>query len=242
MIKTAMILASGLGTRMRPITNTIPKPMVKVNGRALISRIIDDLIEYGIEKIIVNLHYKAEILSKYLKEKYQFCLDKFIFIHEEKLLGTGGSIVNALDFINDKPFFVINSDVLIPSIKPLIYDLMAKNFAAEKMRALLLLHPLKTAIGYDGVGDFSINPDGLLSNIKADDKKFVFAGIHITKASNFQQEPIKEVSWVEIYKKFLINDIFESIYATENPYPWLHVGTASSIDEAEKYLLSNKFL
>src|SRR6185437_14132433 len=155
--KTAMVLAAGLGTRMKPLTDKRPKPLVEVAGRALIDHALDRLAEAGIERAVINVHHFAEQLERHLaaRKKPQ------ITISDERglLLGTGGGILKALPILGDAPFYLINSDTLwIDGVKPNLARL-AEGFDAKTMDALLLLAPTTGSIGYAGRGVFGMAPD-----------------------------------------------------------------------------------
>ncbi len=152
--KSAMVLSAGLGTRMRPLTERMPKPLVEVGGKPLIDHVLDRLAEAGVERAVVNVHHFAEQLERHLAPRKT----PRIVISDERgvLLGTGGAVVKALPQLGDAPFFHINSDTLwIDGVRPNLARL-AETFDPAVMDALLLLAPTTGSIGYAGRGDFSV--------------------------------------------------------------------------------------
>lgn len=236
MITQALILAAGYGKRMLPITNDIPKPLVKVWDKSLLERILDDLISYGIKKIIINTHHKAEKINFFIRQYLKNHQVEIILIYEEEILETGGAIINILDKITAEDFFVINGDILIPNHKddPNIYQLLNSRWNPEKMDGLLLLQELSTAIGYDGDGDFSLsNNNEIIYSSKFDNKlPYVFAGIHITKPKHFIAQKKQFLKIMDLYK----NMQFRKFFGYVNPYDWLHIGTPASIVVAENFI------
>src|SRR4029453_436137 len=158
--RRAMVLAAGLGTRMRPITDSTPKPLVKISGKPLIDHVLDRLAEAGVERAVVNVHHMADQIRQHLLQRRQ----PEIVISDERgeLLGTGGGVKKALPELGDTPFFHVNSDTIwMEGVKP-NPERLAQAFAPAAMDALLLLAPVAGSIGYSGRGDFAMAPDGRL--------------------------------------------------------------------------------
>src|SRR3974390_3874275 len=158
--KRAMVLAAGLGTRMHPLTDRMPKPRVAVAGKPVIDHVLDRLAEAGVERAVINVHHFAEQIEKHLASRTK----PQIVISDERgfLLGTGGGVMKALSHLGDAPFFHINSDtVWIDSVKPNLARLAAA-FDAVGMDALLLLAPSTGRIGYVGGGDYAMGAEGRL--------------------------------------------------------------------------------
>ena len=150
MISRAMVLAAGLGTRMRPLTDTLPKPLVPVAGRALIDHVLDRLADAGVTDAVVNVHHLADQIERHLSGRQR----PEIVLSDERheLLGTAGGVVKALPQLGHDPFFHVNSDTIwVDSIKPNLVRL-AEAFDPSRMDALLLLAPTATSIGYAGRG------------------------------------------------------------------------------------------
>ncbi len=149
----AMVLAAGMGTRMRPLTDRVPKPLVEVGGKALIDHVLDRLADAGVERAVVNVHHFAEQIERHLAARSK----PQIVISDERglLLGTGGGVVKALPALGGAPFFHINSDTIwIDGVKPNLTRL-AQAFDPASMDAALLLAPTTGSIGYAGRGDFA---------------------------------------------------------------------------------------
>ncbi len=151
--KTAMILAAGLGERMRPLTASLPKPLVEVAGKPLIEYGLDRLADAGVETAVVNVHYLADAIEKRLAGRRR---PKIVFSDERaQLLGTGGGVVKALPLLGDEPFYHLNSDsIWLDGVKPNL-DRLAAAFDPARMDILLLLAPAAGSIGYAGRGDFA---------------------------------------------------------------------------------------
>ena len=161
--RCAMVLAAGLGTRMRPLTDTMPKPLVRVAGKPLIDHVLDRLADAGVEKAVVNVHHFADQVSQHLARR---TLPRIVISDERGLLlGTGGGVRKALPELGDGPFFHINSDTIwIDGVKPNLARL-AEAFDPAAMDALLLLSPTTGSIGYAGRGDFAMAQDGRLLHV-----------------------------------------------------------------------------
>src|SRR3954449_1734764 len=158
--KRAMVLAAGLGTRMRPFNGRLPKPLVSVGGKALIDYVLDRLAEQGVERAVVNVHRLADQIEHHLAQRER--PDIVISDERDELLGTGGGVLKALPLLGEGPFFHVNSDTIwIDGVKPNLGRLAAA-FDPARMDALLLLAPTASSIGYSGRGDFSMGPDGRL--------------------------------------------------------------------------------
>ena len=154
MPKSAMVLAAGLGTRMRPSTGMMPKPLVQIGGKALIDHVLDRLADAGVERAVVNVHHLADQIEHHLATRQR----PRIIISDERgaLLGTGGGVAKALPLLGDAPFFHVNSDtVWIDGVKPNLARL-GDAFDPAAMDALLLLAPTAGSIGYAGRGDFAM--------------------------------------------------------------------------------------
>ena len=163
--RTAMVLAAGLGKRMRPLTATRPKPLVEVAGKPLLDHCLDRLRAAGVEKAVVNVHYLADALEAHLKKRVQG-LEIIISDEREQLLETGGGLVRALPLIDVDPFLVVNSDNLwldgpVDSLR-----LLAAGWDEARMDALLLLVPLSRAHCHAGQGDFHMSAAGALRRRK----------------------------------------------------------------------------
>lgn len=233
MIKTAMVMAAGFGTRMRPLTEHLPKPLVQVLGKPLIDYSLDLLAKSGVEEAVVNSHYLAELLEAYLLERKSS--PRIIISREDSVLETGGGIKNALQFFDYSPFFVVNSDVICIDGKIPALRRLWQYWDDEKMDALLLLHRVKDAVGYAGKGDFFIGDDGELRR-RADDEiaPFVFTGIQIISPRLFADSLSGAFSLNVLYNKNLAR-----VGVLIHDGNWLHVGSPQELAQAENWLAKN---
>jgi len=211
MIKRAFILAAGLGTRMKELTHAIPKPMIEVAGQSLITRLIDQLIAYGITQIVINIFYKADLLMEHVKEHMRLHAPaiKVFFSQESELLDTGGGIINALKYLEDKPFFVINNDSIFVG-KENVFAFLNNNWKSS-MNMLFLLTPAEKAMGYDGKGDFLLGDKNQLIRIDHTSRTklheghrvYVYTGIHITTPEIFRGHTPGKIKLMDIYDNAL---------------------------------------
>ena len=229
MPKTAMVLAAGLGVRMRPLTDTMPKPLVQVAGRALIDHVLDKLADAGVEQAVVNVHYFAEQIERHLASRKR----PRIVISDERglLLGTGGGVVKALPVLGGEPFFHINSDTIwIDGATPNLARLAAA-FDPAAMDALLLLAPSIGSIGYAGPGDFALAPDGrLTARAEGERAPFVYAGAAILSPALFDRAPEGEFSLTVLFERAAIKGRLRGLRLDGR---WMHVGSPDAISAAE---------
>jgi len=177
--RTAMVLAAGLGKRMRPLTATRPKPLVEVAGKPLLDHCFDRLRAAGVEKAIVNVHYLADALEAHIKNRIEG-LEIVISDERDQLLETGGGLVRALPLIDADPFLVVNSDSLWVDGPVDSLRLLAANWDEARMDALLLLVPLARAHCHRGQGDFHMSAAGALRRRKPGGvAPFVYTGVQI---------------------------------------------------------------
>ena len=231
----AMVLAAGLGTRMRPFNGQAPKPLVQVGGKALIDHVLDRLADMGVERAVVNVHHLADQIERHLQAR----LKPRIVISDERdgLLGTGGGVVKALDELGDAPFFHVNSDTIwLDGVKPNLARLAAA-FEPDRMDALLLLAPTATSIGYAGRGDFAMTAEGrLVRRGERDVVPFVYAGAAILAPALFRGAPAGA---------FPLTALFDHAAAAGRLYGlrlegvWMHVGTPEAVAAAEAAIVES---
>jgi len=226
MIKSAIILAAGLGKRMLPLTNDTPKPMIEINGKPMIKHLIDLLDHIGIEKICVNVHYKAEIIVDYL----QSLESKKIIISDEtnELLETGGGIKKAFNYLEDDHTFVFNSDILWNKKHSLQLKSMSEKFQVEAMDAFLGLVPIDRLDGYDGVGDFCFLSNQIIKRYDyGDAKSFVYSGVQIIK---------KHLATSLSESAFSVNKVWDIAIKSKSLYGFIldhqikHIGTPIMVE------------
>jgi MurNAc alpha-1-phosphate uridylyltransferase len=235
--QTAMILAAGLGKRMRPLTATRPKPLVIVAGRSLLDRALDRVEAAGIGTAVVNAHYFADqIEAAVAARKPGADLPLVIRVSDERqqLLETGGGIAAALPLIDADPFFVVNADNMWIDGSADTLRLLAQRWDESQMDALLLLVPFARANGYEGRGDFHMDALGLLcprGDVRV--APFVYSGIQLIAKRLFQGEPVEPFSMWRAWHKALANG---RLYGAVHQGLWFHVGTPASIAETEGLL------
>lgn len=228
--KTAMIMAAGFGTRMRPLTEHLPKPLVRVAGKPLIDYSLDFLANSGVEKVIINSHYLAEMLEEHLAKRTN--APQIIISRENEVLETGGGVLNALPLLGDEPFFVVNSDVICIDGKAPTLKSLWQHWNDQTMDALLLLQEVKNAVGYYGFGDFSLNDDGILQRRgEGEIAPLVFTGIQILHPRLFAGAKSGKFSTNVLYNKNL-----SRVGAMVHDGNWLHIGDMQGIKQAESFL------
>ena len=232
MIRKAVIPAAGFGTRMRPLTEKMPKPLVPVAGKPLIDHVLDRLADAGVERAVVNVHHFADQIERHLAGRAR----PQIAISDERgmLLGTGGGVVKSLPLLGGEPFLHMNSDTIwregaTPNLRRL-----AEVFDPAAMDALLLLAPAAGSIGYDGRGDFLMAPDGRLT-ARADraTAPFVFAGAAILAPKLFANAPAGEFPLTALFARAAQAG---RLYGLALEGQWMHVGTPDAIAPAERAL------
>ena len=232
MVTRAMIMAAGLGTRMRPLTNDRPKPMVMVAGKTLIDHDLDRLVAAGVRMVVVNLHYKAEMLRAHLAKRK----DIEIRYSDEsgELLGTGGGIVRALQNFDGQPFFVLNSDsIWVEGTAPALTR-MIETWDPARMDALLLMASMVTAMGYEGRGDFVMDAEGHVARPGENaTTPFAYPGVQIVHPRMFENAPAGEFSTNLLWDRAIKT---RRLFGTRLDGVWIHVGTPQARDEAEAYL------
>lgn len=233
--QTAMVLAAGFGERMRPLTNTMPKPLVQVSGRALLDHVLDKLAAAGVPNAVVNVHYLADQIEKHVAGRKA----PRIAISDERkqLLDTGGGVVKALPLLGKDPFLLINSDSIWLDGTRGNLERLAAAFDPQRMDALLLLAPAATSIGYAGRGDFAMAPDGRLrARAEREVTPFVYAGAAIFSPGLFKDAPQGPFSLNRLFTKAAEDG---RLYGLRLDGVWMHVGTPDAIALAEHAILQS---
>jgi MurNAc alpha-1-phosphate uridylyltransferase len=235
MPRAAMVLAAGLGQRMRPLTDRVPKPLVEVGGKPLIDHVLDKLAEVDVERAVVNVHYKADQLERHLAGRRH----PRIVISDERaeLLDTGGGVVKALPALGDAPFFHVNSDsIWIDGVVP-NFARLAGAFDPAEMDALLLMAPTATSIGYAGRGDFAMAPDGRLRRRpERDVVPFVYAGAAVLSPALFADAPTGAFSLTRLFDRAIETG---RLHGLRLEGVWMHVGTPEAVAAAEAAILAS---
>lgn len=231
--KTAMVLAAGLGTRMRPLTNDRPKAMVELNGKLLVDHMLDRLAAAGVEQAVVNVHYFADLLEAHLLAR---TAAPRIVISDERTeaLETGGGVKHALPLLPDAPFWVANIDSVWIEDGVCAIDAVAAAWDPDAMDVLLMLAPTATSMGFHDTGDVFLEPDGRLRfKSPGEIAPFVYVGVHIAKPSVVRDGPEGPFSLLPTWKALAENG---RIYGVSPPGLWMHVGDPEARDAAENRL------
>jgi MurNAc alpha-1-phosphate uridylyltransferase len=234
-VSRAFVLAAGLGKRMRPVTATMPKPLVEVAGKALLDHALDRVAEAGIGTAVVNVHYLADLIEGHLARRAEEPgKGPATIVSDERaaLLETGGGIRKALPLLGDAPFVVLNSDSFWLEGPASNLSRLIGRWDADRMDCLLLVAPTATSLGYEGAGDFVMEPDGRLE--RRGERKvapFIYAGVAILSPSLFAGTP---------EGAFSLNLLFDRaieagrLFGLRLDGQWLHVGTPEAIRAAEE--------
>ena len=227
-----IVLAAGLGTRMRPYNGHLPKPLVAVAGKSLIDYGLDRLADAGVERAVVNVHHLADAVEQHLALRRR----PRIVISDERegLLGTGGGIAKALPKLGAAPFFLVNSDTLwLDGVKP-NFSRMADAFDPQTMDVLLLLAATTNSIGYSGRGDFAMLPDGRLRRRRENEVvPFVYAGAAILSPALFADAPPGAFSLTVMFDRAAERG---RLFGLRLEGVWMHVGTPEAVAAAEAAL------
>ncbi|KLI62780.1 nucleotidyltransferase family protein [Aurantiacibacter marinus] len=228
---TAMVLAAGMGKRMRPLTATQPKPMVRVAGKPLIDHTLDRLVEAGIDRAVVNVHYLADNLEAHLKSRKA----PQITVSDERaqLLETGGGMVKAQGDLPD-PFFCLNSDnIWLDGPRDCFTDLSAM-WDPDMMDALLLVVPHKKAHNFRGLGDFNLDELGRVSRrTEARLAPFIFTGIQLISKRLLREAPEGPFSTNTLWSRAIEEG---RLYGVPFTGEWFEVGTPEAIPPTEAAL------
>ncbi|HWA29649.1 MAG TPA: nucleotidyltransferase family protein [Rhizomicrobium sp.] len=232
-ITRAMIMAAGFGTRMRPLTNTIPKPLVKVRGKALIDHVMDRLVAAGVKTIVVNIHYMGDQIKAHVEKRK----DVEIIISDETtdLLDSGGGILKALPHFKGEPFFHANADtVWVEGASHALPRLMAA-WDPYRMDALMLLAPTVSTVCYDGRGDFMMDAEGKLSRVpEGRISPFVWMSMEIVHPRLFDGAPPGG--------RFSINPLWDKAIAKGRLWGqrldgvWMHIDRPDAVVQSEEFL------
>ncbi|MGU3541627.1 nucleotidyltransferase family protein [Methylobacterium sp. A52T] len=234
-VSRAFVLAAGLGKRMRPVTATVPKPLVEVSGKALLDHALDRVAEAGIESAVVNVHYLADLIEGHLARRAEGAAPgPATTVSDERaaLLETGGGIRKALPLLGDAPFVVLNSDSFWLEGPASNLRRLIETWDGDRMDGLLLVAPTATSLGYEGAGDFVMDPDGRLERRgERAVAPFIYAGVAILTPGLFADTP---------EGAFSLNLLFDRAIGARRLFgmrldgQWLHVGTPEAIRAAEE--------
>ena len=234
--KRAMVLAGGLGLRMRPLTLDKPKPLVMLAGKPLLDHVLDRLGAAGIETAVVNVHYLAKQIEHHVKGRKS---PKVLISDErDKLLDTGGGVLKALDKLGPDPFLICNADSLSIPANPTSLHRLASAFDPDHMDCLMLLATAATAVGYDGMGDFYLTPDGLLKRRREREvAPFAFTGTSIAHPRLFKDAPQGPFSLNRLWDRAMDTG---RLHGLRLDGLWMHVGSPAALKEAERVLATGE--
>jgi N-acetyl-alpha-D-muramate 1-phosphate uridylyltransferase len=231
--RSGMVLAAGLGTRLRPVTETIPKPLVEINGRTLLDHAIDHLALAGVERVVVNVHYKAAMVAAQLARRDHPCME---ISEEPELLDTGGGVKRALPLLDDT-FFVVNGDVFWLDGKDHALLRLAGAFDPDHIDAILLLQRTVTAVGYEGSGDYFLDASGRPHRRgEREVAPYLFAGIQLLHRRLFDGMPDRIFSLVRLFDRA---ERAGRLHAIVHDDEWCHIGTPEGL-AASRELLSRR--
>ena len=232
-LKTAMLMAAGLGKRMRPLTATRPKPLVRVAGRPLLDHALDKLEASGIERTIINVHYLPDTIIAHVKAR-KSPMEILISDERDKLLETGGGLMKAAPLLGNQPFICANSDNLWIDGPESSITMLSRLWDDEKMDALLLMIPHAHASCHGGPGDFHMMPDGQLSRRKASHiAPFVFTGVQIMSPRLLRDPPADAFSTNIFWNRAIEQG---RLYGAVHKGLWFDVGTPQAIPAVESAL------
>lgn len=229
--ETAMVLAAGLGTRMRPLTDHTPKPLIKVAGTALIDYTLDRFARAGVKRAVVNVHYRADQMEAHLKHRRA----PEIVISDERalLLETGGGLKKAARHLGQAPIFCTNTDaILVDGAGAEPCAALGAAWRDEAMDALLMLAPIALASGYDGAGDFTLGAGGALDWRSGEAAPYVYTGLQIIRPSLLEGAPDGPFSLRVLWDKARAAGRMRGIV---HEGPWMHVGDPQGLALAEAF-------
>ena len=228
--KTAMVFAAGLGVRMRPITDALPKPLIRVGGKALIDHCLDRLAENGVERAIVNVHWLADQIEAHLAGRKR---PKILISDERaKLLDQGGGIKRALPALGGDPFFICNTDTFWIEGPRSNIARLADAFDPETMDIVLLVAAGAGAVGVDWPGDFTMAPDGRLASREPRQvAPFVYTGVGIVKPRLFESEAADVFRLAPYFHAAAAKG---RLHGVRLDGLWVHVGRPETIAQAER--------
>jgi N-acetyl-alpha-D-muramate 1-phosphate uridylyltransferase len=230
-VTRAMIMAAGFGTRMRPLTDDRPKPLVTVRGRSLLDHALDRLVAAGVAMVVINLHYRAQQVKDHLAGRRDI---EIRYSLEEEILGTGGGVVKAMPNFQSEPFFILNSDSVWVEgyVSPL--QAMQRIWDPKRMDGLLLLAAMTTAMGYEGRGDFRLDANGHISRVpERTSSPFAYPGVQIVHPRLFADAPDGSFSTNVMWDRAIAKG---RLYGTRLEGVWIHVGTPEAREDAERFL------
>jgi MurNAc alpha-1-phosphate uridylyltransferase len=229
MIDSAMILAAGRGERMRPLTDTMPKPLIPVAGRSLLERSMERLAAHGVSNIVVNVHHLGQQIIDRLNGRAHI-------VREDRLLDTGGSVKNALPYLGEGPFYVLNGDGLWRDGRRPLLQRLEDIWNPRRMDALLLLHPIHKVIGREPGerGDYFVEQNGLIRyRGHAQLAPYLFASVSVCDHRLFRDSPDGPFSLLQLWNRA---EAAHRLTGVLHDGDWFHIGTPGALAAAERVL------
>ena len=225
--RTAMVLAAGLGTRLRPLTESRPKSLIEVAGKPLIDHALDRLAGAGVERAVVNTHYLAEQIERHLAARRRPAIQ---LSHEPTILDTGGGIARALPLLGNRGFYVVNAKIFWRGGQDEALLRLARMWDEQRMDGLLLLQPTVSAVGYDGPGDFQMDQLGRIAWRSAQEiAPFVYASIQILHPRLFEGAPAGAFPLRPLWTRAIEAG---RLYGLRHDGEWYHVSTPPAVAAA----------
>jgi MurNAc alpha-1-phosphate uridylyltransferase len=229
LIDIAMILAAGRGERLRPLTDSTPKPLIPVAGQSMLDRSMARLAAHGVRMVVVNVHHLGEQIARHLDGRARI-------VREERLLETGGSVKHALPLLGEGPYFILNGDGLWRDGPEPMLSRMEAAWDPRRMDALLLLHPIEQAIGREAKdsGDYFLEADGRARHrAAAPSAPYMFASVSICDSRLLRDSPDGPFSLLKLWTRA---EAQGRLFGLVHDGEWFHVGTPQALAEAERLL------
>lgn len=229
---TAMLLAAGLGTRMRPLTDTTAKPLLKVADKALIDHLLDNLVASGVSRAIVNVHWCADQVEAHVNARSD--IEVVISDERAQVLETGGGLAKACPLLGDEPIFVVNTDAFWGPPGPQPLQQLANSYDPDTMDEILLLADTRRCLGFHGAGDFFVEDTGRLRRRgEAAHAPWAYAGVRIARPQLYGKQSIEPFSANRIWNELIPAGRLHGV--TLDRF-WLHVGDPQALKDAEMWL------
>ena len=229
--RQAVLLAAGLATRMRPVTDTQPKALIEVGGRPIIDHCLERLESVGVEMVVINLHYLGDMIEEHLRGRTGA---EIVFSREPELLETGGGIAKACNELDPEPFYVANAKILWLDGPSVALKRLADGWDDDRMDGLLLVHSTVEAYGYRGPGDFRVDPIGRLTRRpEREAVPYVYTGLQILHPRLFHDAPAGAFSLVVLYDRAIEADRLRAIV---HDGEWFLVETPEGLAQVQAYM------
>lgn len=232
MPQTAFLLAAGLGTRMRPLTNETPKPLLEVAGRSMLDRLLDVLVAAGVQRAVINVHWLPEQVEAAVAARDD--IDTVLSDERSELLETGGALAHARELIGPDPLFILNTDAIWGPVSPAPLHALAEAYDPVGMDELLLIADHKRALGFHGAGDFFRGETGALTRRgEAPYAPWAYAGVRIANPAKFRDLPVEKFSANRIWDPMLAES---RLHGLPLDAFWLHVGDPKALEDANMWM------